>query len=42
MHNKTSLYSSVVDSDYIVVGEYQNGISSPYSVFYKKMVKYFY
>ena len=35
MHNKKSLYSSVFDSDYIVVGDYQNGILSPYSCFTK-------
>ena len=35
MHNKTSLYSSVFDSDYNVLGDYQNGILSPYSCFTK-------
>ena len=35
MHNKKSLYSSVFDSDYIVVGDYKFGILSPYSCFTK-------
>ena len=35
MHNKTSLTSSVFDSDYIVVGDYKYGILSPYSCFTK-------
>ena len=35
MHNKTSLLISVFDFDYIVVGDCQNSIFSPYSCFTK-------